>query len=555
MEVGAEARRGHPPTGLPRGFLVGVVAGSGFVARAAEAGGADFVLALSAGRMRNMGTASVACMLPIADADALTGAFARTEVLAATDLPVLLGTSSFGEPPGAGALLAEGFAGAVNFPSTLHYGPEMRRVLEEAGLGFSAEVARLAAVEAAGGIAMLYCGTREQAVAGARAGIRHILYNYGWNAGGEPARGAGRAGAGHHARMSLHEAAQIAHEVAASVKRIAPHTRLLLEGGPIVDADDLGFVMRAAAIDGYIGGSTIERLPLERSVANRIAAYRMARHAPDRGDARRERLLRMGTRAGFVGGSDALLGFVETLHALAGGSDDLLLDLEPGVDPNPAIAVICDAMSVGRRTSRVVDVTPAMEAEALPLRARLLVAHDPHRMAPALLRALLARDERVVWVARAPEGSAPAPVPAPLSRLAAWRLAHPRLGERADDIEALWARACDRRFGPRRARPTLSPTALLALRGHDWPGGEAEFSRVVAALALPGRALVDGPDAEAALREDGATAPAPSAGEDMRAQILQALWRNGFRKGRTAAALGVSRKTLYNRMRRLGISG
>ena len=46
-------------------FLVGAAIGAGILGLAAEQGGADFVLALSAGRFRIMGAASVACMLPI----------------------------------------------------------------------------------------------------------------------------------------------------------------------------------------------------------------------------------------------------------------------------------------------------------------------------------------------------------------------------------------------------------------------------------------------------------------------------------------------------------
>ena len=34
---------------------------------------------------------------------------------------------------------------------------------------------------------------------------------------------------------------------------------------------------------------------------------------------------------------------------------------------------------------------------------------------------------------------------------------------------------------------------------------------------------------------------------------LDALRRNRFRRGETAAFLGIARKTLYNRMRRLGL--
>ena len=63
-------------------FLIGAAIGSGSNALAAEHGGADFLLAINAGRFRNMGVPSIACMLPVQDANSLTESFAREELLA-----------------------------------------------------------------------------------------------------------------------------------------------------------------------------------------------------------------------------------------------------------------------------------------------------------------------------------------------------------------------------------------------------------------------------------------------------------------------------------------
>jgi predicted TIM-barrel enzyme len=48
------------------------------------------------------------------------------------------------------------------------------------------------------------------------------------------------------------------------VKRYRPATMFLLEGGPIEDPAQLAVIYQEAEIDGYVGGSTIDRLPLER---------------------------------------------------------------------------------------------------------------------------------------------------------------------------------------------------------------------------------------------------------------------------------------------------
>jgi len=57
---------------------IGIAVGSGLAARNAELGGADFLLAINAGRLRNMGAPTAASMLPIADAAKLTDEFASS---------------------------------------------------------------------------------------------------------------------------------------------------------------------------------------------------------------------------------------------------------------------------------------------------------------------------------------------------------------------------------------------------------------------------------------------------------------------------------------------
>src|SRR3546814_3457637 len=78
-------------------FLIGAAIGSGNIALAAERGGADFLLAINAGRLRNMGAPSIACMLPIFDAGPMTEDFARRELLPLCKVPVLLGVNVWEE--------------------------------------------------------------------------------------------------------------------------------------------------------------------------------------------------------------------------------------------------------------------------------------------------------------------------------------------------------------------------------------------------------------------------------------------------------------------------
>src|SRR5258708_14430595 len=106
---------------LARGhFLLGAAIGTGMTAKSAARGGADFLLALSAGRFRSMGAPSAACMLALRDSNQLVMEFGCSEVVGATPLPVFFGATTMGYRDRIEVLVARiaeaGFSGATPFP-------------------------------------------------------------------------------------------------------------------------------------------------------------------------------------------------------------------------------------------------------------------------------------------------------------------------------------------------------------------------------------------------------------------------------------------------------
>ena len=130
----------------------------------------------------------------------------------------------------------------------------------------------------------------------------------------------------------------------------------------------------------------------------------------------------------------------------------------------------------------------------------------------------------------------------------------PPLRERADDVVPL-ARHFLAFYGGLHG-PRLSPDAEAVLLSHRWPGNVRELENVMkrAGALHAGDAPLDAaallpflaPPADAA---EGA--PAPEPGDGGRAAILGAYTRSGGNKSRLAELLGVSRKTLYARLKRL----
>ena len=128
----------------------------------------------------------------------------------------------------------------------------------------------------------------------------------------------------------------------------------------------------------------------------------------------------------------------------------------------------------------------------------------------------------------------------------------PPLRDRAVDIPLL-ARQFLRQFG-RSAPPTLTTEALDLLTRYPWPGNVRELRNVIERVVL----LARGPQIRASelpLQLPGAgmtpssAVPAVSLAELERRHIESVLQNTNWHQGRAAAALGISSKTLYRKIR------
>ncbi|MEO0497951.1 MAG: phosphoenolpyruvate hydrolase family protein [Pseudomonadota bacterium] len=574
-----------------RRFVVGATAGSGAVAAISAHSGADFLLAINAARLRNMGAPSIACMLPIMDADEAVASYADNELLAQVDIPVLLGMTCWSpdfDPARAAANVKDrGFAGIVNFPPSHFYPDGVQRRLEVAGIGFSAELSMLAEAQKAGCIALAYCRTVSQARQAALAGLDNILLNFGWNQGGRLSPSA---------QDTIDEAAAISASFARQVRRIRPQACLLLEGGPVETAEDLETVLKHADIDGYIGGSTFERMPVERSISDRIASFKLAKSSRPQASLSDRQLRSFGERAGFVGADKPLFEALGRLRSVREAKVQLTFIHVPiGESLGPPVEAIIGDFPVGgpergRTSLRIADISVPTQLEPAKAQSTLfgkyglyndeqldvLILRGCEQLAPDI-QVRLAADA----VARSVEENPVGPRLLLLSHVdpshdrsgfeASFRhavagatISLPPLRQRPSDIETMLQNAMDKhqsKIAPTngssgRTGFTFSPAALLRLKSYDWPGNTAELVAVCAALGKsdPRRPIgVD--DVETALADqarlaDGDLTPR----SDRRQAIVDALKRNAFRKGQTAQALGVSRKTLYNWMKQEGLS-
>jgi len=136
----------------------------------------------------------------------------------------------------------------------------------------------------------------------------------------------------------------------------------------------------------------------------------------------------------------------------------------------------------------------------------------------------------------------------------------PPLREREEDIEPL-ARHLLSRIGAREGRAVrFSPDVLVALQRHPWPGNVRELENAIEyAVAICQRQTVQLEDlppeiADASLEARPSPEPEADLGTDEAARVRAALDAHRWHHARAAAELGISRTTLWRKMRSLGLT-
>jgi len=155
-----------------------------------------------------------------------------------------------------------------------------------------------------------------------------------------------------------------------------------------------------------------------------------------------------------------------------------------------------------------------------------------------------------------------------LFRLAGYEIRLPPLRDRRADLPALveyFRRRAVRELGFGDAAPA-SQEVLAALAAHPWPGNVRELEQVVRRLLIDCRSLGDPAAVRRALAPSPASAPPaaappPPAGEAPlasledaeREHLVRVLAATGGNRTAAARILGIERKTLTRKLRRLGI--
>lgn len=564
----------------PHTTLVGAAIGTGLAAQAATRGGADFLLALNAGRVRSMGAPSILSLLALRESNRFVMDFARSEILPNTSSPVFFGASAFDPRQSLDviikAIVDANFDGVVNFPSSVFLDAGFRQAIEESGVGFAREVQLLALSKQAGLATLAYVHDAAEAEAMARAYVDIINLNLGWNVGGK---------SGAKTTLTVDQAAEFARTVFAKVRHLHPECLCLVEGGPIVSPEEMYLVCRASRADGYVGGSTIDRLPSENSIEDVTSAFKAVGTLQRKIDKLEKELEFVQRRFSIVGRSDAITRVKQSIEKLARSSAPLLIIGEKGTGKRLVAHAVHEAMR--RRRSSLVEPPPIDPQGALlfgraasegrkrqvgyleahadatilvrgvdqltpEAQARLLVLFDSGRYANVGDERQLDFNGTLIFMLTVDPSIAESVVAGSvlLSQLLPTHVALPALRDRLEDLPALAEYFVQKLVGDDGSPLEIEHSAYRVLLAHSWPGNVRELRTVLEAAftRCEGSAITGGD-----LPSFSRNAAEHRSGLDEREWILDALRRHRFRKGETARYLRISRKTLYNKMRHHGL--
>jgi transcriptional regulator with PAS, ATPase and Fis domain len=144
-------------------------------------------------------------------------------------------------------------------------------------------------------------------------------------------------------------------------------------------------------------------------------------------------------------------------------------------------------------------------------------------------------------------------------RLNVFTIALPPLRERLEDIPLLASHFLGMFTKSQGKSVRLGDDALSAMKRYSWPGNVRELRNVLErAMAFNDTGVIQGDELEFGETEDDkqsetAASPTTSLDDMEREHIVRVLRQTGGNKKKAAQILGIERRTLYNKARRLNI--
>ena len=271
--------------------IIAACAGSGLNAKLCEIGGVDLITLVHTGLIRQMGLPSIT-RLDISTNDAVKSMM-KDQFLSTKDIPIICGIN-VGEFPPDGDLneliddfMPYGFSGVMNYPTAGEVASpefvalaekegredelkmfEECREKEAAGTGYARELELIRAAHERDLFTIVYAFTPQQAADMAMMGADCVAGHCGGTGGGL---------VGHTATTTHKAGAYRLQEILTAARKVNPDIIVLGHGGPFSTPEDTAMLYRYSDVDGFIGGSAIDRIPIEKAVIEAAREFKDVR--------------------------------------------------------------------------------------------------------------------------------------------------------------------------------------------------------------------------------------------------------------------------------------
>jgi two-component system response regulator HydG len=580
-----DARSGRFP-------LIFAIPGSGQIARYAMEGGAHFLMVLNAGLYRMAGVSSLGSFMPFGNANDQTEHLLRNQIIPrAYKVPIVAGvmandpvlplTTRFRR------LQELGVAGITNWPAVGLIDGIFREILEREGLTVKAEIEMLMEAKKSGFVTFGFALDAKDAAAMADAGADGLVLAIGWT----------------HETLDIHEKSdRIQHAVVKINKMIevvldtGKDPVFIFYGGAITLPEDTAELYKRTRVHGYGVGSALERIPISRLITNIVKQLRsIPRYieTPSDGEGFGE----------LVGSSPIMLKLYHLIKQVAPYDVNVCIEGESGAgkelvalqlhhlsyrNTQPFITLNCGAIpdtlieselfghekgaftgAMARRLGKfeladrgslfldeVAELSPKAQVSLLrAIQQKEISRVGGEKAIPVDVRIIAATHQNLETLVDKERFRADL-----YFRLNNITIRIPPLRDRLQDIPALVNRFLIE-LGLQFGRKVLgvTPDFVSRLMKHSWPGNVRELKHVLSRAIL----LEDGPILEG---EDFSPKPvfnlhessqrfsltsAPSVSDTKGNLLISALKATGGNKSKAANLLGISRKTLYTKLRKM----
>jgi predicted TIM-barrel enzyme len=259
--------------------IFGAGCSAGIIAKCAELGEADLIIAYSTGKTRMMGlpTTIIGPSNPITldMADELMNVVKETPIIAGVEAndPFYLDLEASLK-----RFIDKGFNGVINFPTVGLYenliegGMALRKFTENMAPGYGVEhwgwpreVEMMRLLRHHGIFTMAYVFTPADAKDMAGAGVDVICVHVGPTMGGLT---------GFAEMEDMDSLLKKSQDIIEAARRQNPEVICLLHGGPFYDPESTAIIYEKTDAQGFVGASAVERTPIERAVMETCRGFK-----------------------------------------------------------------------------------------------------------------------------------------------------------------------------------------------------------------------------------------------------------------------------------------